>query len=483
MNRPWSRTPAPSPAPRHLRADDAGEGSVLRRPLDPQLPPRPSTQVARDAVNKAVTELHAAGALDAGNGDVLDGWLDALHPQWSAHATMSATEHAGVAQLVTGDYEAAAVAARQRAEAARAELEHTERLAAAYEQALLPGDAPDQPDRRHRRPDLERLEGLTASRWSGLGGLALLLLVGAGDLVTFWMTLAGLLRENGVVTWILVGSFTFASMAIMHFAGHTAKNAREGQGGLGKSAVLALVSVWAVLGAVTFYVRTQYTAVDAGSAQTAFGADPAAAGTGTDPMLSALLLLGLFLASGFLAFWVGFSTHHPRMATYRKLRAQATRQRAAVATTEQTALAAERLLADARMEEQRVADRTASAARSVAAEIAELKELARLHLAGLLGEPAATNAVTTGRGTGPSTRSTGSDDRTQPGDASSYPDASGTVADEPAAVQPAAVGPAAADPAAVHDDAVPLVRARTSLDALLSGRKRINGHSHPTPSR
>jgi hypothetical protein len=455
MNRPWSRTRTEQPAPTHLRADDTADGSVLRRPVDPALPPRLSAGAARDAVHKVVTELHARGALDAGNGDVVDGWLDALHPQWRAHATMSATEHAGLAQLAAGDYEAAAVAARQRADAAEAELAHTGRLVGAYEQALLPGDAPEQPDRRQRRPDLERLEGLTTPRWQGPAMLLLLLVVGAGDFVTFWMTLAGLLRENGVVTWILVGSFTFASIAIMHFAGHTAKNVREGCGGLGKSAVIALASVWALLGAVAFYVRTQYTATETASTDVAFGADPSAASTGADPMLSALLLVGLFLASGFLAFWVGFSAHHPRMATYRKLRTQLTEQREAVAATTRASLAAERLLANARMEEQRVADRTASAADSAAAEIAELKELARLHLAGLLGEPAATNAVTTGRGTEPPTRSRSAGDDVEPD----------------------------AAPDAAPDDAVPLIRPRTSLNALLSvPTVRINGHARPATS-
>src|SRR4051794_1323322 len=120
MNRPWSRTPAQPTTPTQLRADAVDGGSVLRRPIDPELPPRLTPEDARDAVNKVVTELHAKGALDAGNGDVLDGWLDAVHPQWRAHATMSATEHAGVAQLATGDHEAEAGAAPPRGRAAPA---------------------------------------------------------------------------------------------------------------------------------------------------------------------------------------------------------------------------------------------------------------------------------------------------------------------------------------------------------------------------
>src|SRR4051794_5366633 len=219
MNRPWSRMPAEPTTPTQLRADAVDGGSVLRRPVDPELPPRLTPEDARDAVNKVVTELHAKGALDAGNGDVLDGWLDAVHPQWRGHATLSATQHAGVAPPGLGGHQAEAGGAPPRgaprpgggrgtpppgpggaegaaprgADAARAELEHPQRLAEAYEQALLPGDAPEQPDRRQRRPDLDRLDGLTATRWSRVGGIVLLLMVGAGDLVTFWMVLAGLL--------------------------------------------------------------------------------------------------------------------------------------------------------------------------------------------------------------------------------------------------------------------------------------------------
>jgi hypothetical protein len=372
-----------------------------RTPQPPELPPRMSAVDARDAVRKAVTELHAAGSLDAGNADVLDGWLDELRPQWHAHAAMSATEQAAVAQQVVGDSEAALVDARQRRDAATAELGHTERLVAAYEQALLPGDAPEQPDRRSRRPDLERLEGLTSSRWSSRALLLLLPVVAAGDLVTFYMTLAGLLREDAVLTWILVGSFTFASVAVLHAAGHTAKNIREGQGGLGKAFVALMVVAWAALGGIAFYVRTQYVPTATGGT-TAFGADPAAAvATGPDPLLSALLLGGLYLASGVLAFWIGFSGHRPRMTSYQKLRADLVRRRADLAAAERSAITAERRFENALAEQERAAQRTAEVICSIDAEIAELKELARIHLAGLLGQPAATNAVTTGRGTPP----------------------------------------------------------------------------------
>ena len=389
-----NRQPKKSAVP----ADPAG----LRRADHPRLPPRLSTDAARDAVRKVVTELHATGALDAGNAEVVDGWLDSLRPQWHAHARMAATEQAASAQQVAGEAEAGALAARQRAEAAQAELAHTERLVAAYEQALLPGEGPEQPDRRNRRPDLARLEGLTSRRWTSWALLLLLPVVAAGDFVTFYMTLAGLLREDDVLTYVLVGSFTFASVAVLHVAGHTAKDLREGQGGLGRGFVALMVGVWATLGGIAFFVRTQYVPTSTAGTDLAFGADAAGAvPAGPDPLLSALLLGALYLASGVLAFWIGFAGHRPRMTSYQKLRAELGRRRSEATAAEHALVAAQRLHENATAEQDRVAQRTAAAAASVDAEIAELEQLARIHLAGLLGQPAATNAVTTGPGRDP----------------------------------------------------------------------------------
>ncbi|WP_138758569.1 hypothetical protein [Modestobacter altitudinis] len=400
MNRPWS-TKKVTDQPLTASTVVESEHGTLRRPVDPALPPRLSAQDSRDAVNKAVTELHANGALDAGNADALDGWIDTLRPQWHAHATMASTGHEAVTQQVLGDAEATAAAARQRATDARADVRHTERLIGAFEGALLPDNGAEATERRQRRPELDRLDGLTEGSWPKVLRFSLMLLVGAGDLATFYLTLAVLFGEaESWLVWALVGSFTTASIALMHAAGHTAKNIREGQGGLNKAAVAALVVAWAALGGVAFYVRLNSSEPAASTAEVAFGVDPATASSGPSPLLTAVLLAGLFLASGVLAFWIGFS-HHPRMTSYRSLRSQLAVQRTVAIEAEQAAIAAEHLLTNARAEQQRAAQRAADAVQSVDAEIVELKELARLHLAGLIGEPAATNAVTTGRGTGP----------------------------------------------------------------------------------
>ncbi len=77
MSRPWSKKRPAAQLPAPLTVVES-EHAALRRPLDPSLPPRLSAADSRDAVNKVVTELHSTGALDAGNADVIDGWIDTL---------------------------------------------------------------------------------------------------------------------------------------------------------------------------------------------------------------------------------------------------------------------------------------------------------------------------------------------------------------------------------------------------------------------
>jgi hypothetical protein len=201
------------------------------------------------------------------------------------------------------------------------------------------------------------------------------------------------------MVWLLTVALTAAAVGVMHVVGRTARNLREGQGGLGRTALVLMTIGWIVLGAAAFYVRTQVEAPSTSTGAPRFGADAGAAASGDDPLLSAILLAALYVGSGILAFYIGFSEHHPRMAAYLQLRADLAKQQEQAALAEQTAIDAQRRFETAKAEVDRTTDRTAAAEASVDAEVAELKELARIHVAGLLGEPAATNNLTTGRGT------------------------------------------------------------------------------------
>ncbi|TQN42126.1 hypothetical protein FHU33_1520 [Blastococcus colisei] len=384
-------------------AVDGGNGWSFRHPADPPLSPRMPAHEARDAVHKVVTEMHATGSLDAGNGDALDAWLESLRPQWVAHHELAGAEAQSVAQLAAGHYEAAALAARRTAEVTKAERDHTERLVSIFEQRLLApneGSARETPDRRRRpRPSIDALEGLTPQRGWQCVSILLLLLATAGDLAAFYVTLAGMTGQQAYMVWTLTIALAAAAVGVMHVVGRTARNLREGQGGLGRVSLAFMTTGWLALGAATFYVRTQVEAPTASTGQVAFGG-VAAETSGEDPLLAALLLAALYIGSGILAFWIGFSDHHPRMKSYLKLRRDLAAQRRAAADAESAAIEAERLADNARAEIERTAARTAAAAASVDAEITELKELARIHVAGVLGDPAATNNLVSGRAPG-----------------------------------------------------------------------------------
>lgn len=375
-----------------------GDGGALLRPIDPPVASRLSPAKARDAVHEAVSELAPTGALDAGTGDVLDAWIERLRPQWLAHHAMVGADREAGAQLAAGEYEARAAEARHRADAARARRDATRRVLRIYEQRLIvPNEAApsDRPDRRRRpRPALDTLEGFTSSWSRRVVSLLLLLLAAAGDFVNFWTVVAGLTGENGTLLWILTGAFAAAAVGLMHVAGRTARNRREHQGGLGRVALTVLFATWTALGVAAFYVRLQVGGAGAAE-QDVFGG--VVATDEPDPLLAAVLLAALYLAAGVLAFFIGFADHHPRMTPFRKLRAQLARDEEAAATTERAAIEAERLADNARAEVDRTRARVAAAKESIDAEIAELKELARLHIARLIGEPASTNNLTTGR--------------------------------------------------------------------------------------
>jgi uncharacterized membrane protein len=404
---PWIRKQVPSPA----RALSIGDAWSFRHPVDPPLAPRLAVRDARDAVHKAVTEMNERGSLDAGNGDVLDAWIDSLRPQWIAHHVMAGTDSEAAAQLAVGEYEAAAAAARARAEARKEERDHTQRLLGIFEQRLVkPNEAPAMvhADRRRRpRPSLDALEGLTPQRGWKFVSILLLALATAGDLASFYIALAGMTGQEAWMVWLLTVALTAAAVGIMHVVGRTARNLREGQGGLGRTALVLMTIGWVVLGAAAFFVRTQVEAPTASTGVPAFGGGESAAAGGDDPLLCALLLAALYVGSGILAFYIGFSDHHPRMAAYLRLRADLVTQQEQPAQAEETAIDAERRFETAKAEVARTTDRTAAAEASVDAEIAELKELVRIHVAGLLGEPAATNNLTTGRGTGTAVRPEG----------------------------------------------------------------------------
>jgi hypothetical protein len=184
----------------------------------------------------------------------------------------------------------------------------------------------------------------------------------------------------------------------MHTAGHALRNLREGRGGHGRLAIAFLVFGWLVVGAgaVAFRIAVK---TPLGSQQSGFNTDTAAqaAQAAHDALLSAILLGALFVASGLLAFYVGFSQHHPRMKTYLSLRKQLPKQQEKATRLAHEAEQLRRSLEHARDGAHRVIQRADDAIALADATIDELKELVRVEIAGHLGMPEATTGLIASR--------------------------------------------------------------------------------------
>ena len=353
----------------------------------------------RDDVVAKVAALARAGSLDAGNGDVLDGWLGGLRTKRRAHVLAERTERVAAAQRDVVRLEAAAGVAEQRAESAAAELQHTERMIAVLEKRIVEPAEAEPGERRERRsrprPTLDPLDGLVRPWFHRIVITVLVLLAAAGDLATFYVTLAGFFTDGGeAVIWLLTSAFAAASVGLMHGFGRALKDLREARGGIGRVALAFMFLGWLALGGVAVFFRWQQPAA-ASTAPAGFGTGDAV--VAHDPRLAAVLLAGLFVASGLLAFYSGFSEHHPRMATYLALRKRLPEQWEEVARRTEVVGDLRQQLAHARDEIDRTDQWAEDALATTDAEIAELEELVRVEVAGHLGLPEATNGLTTGR--------------------------------------------------------------------------------------
>ncbi|MGY1703498.1 hypothetical protein ACI79C_02900 [Geodermatophilus sp. SYSU D00697] len=370
--------------------------------------PAPPTSVveselrgARDQVVAHVAQLAQAGSLDAGNGDVMDAWLEGLRREMHARRASERTNSAAAAQGRVAELEAEVLKTRKLSDAATAAVEDAEReLTAAKRRVLEPAEnhAIDQRERRRRpRATSDPLEGLVRPRFHRFLVIAFLVVAALGDVATFRLVIATTFTDGEeYVVWMLTLAFAAASVGLMHFVGRAWKELRQARGGLGRPSIFLMLGGWLLLGAVAFVFRVQ--SQDSTSAASDVFGSAGAAQAQHDPLLSALLLAGLYVASGLLAFYSGFTEHHPHMTTYLALRETLPAHRRAAAEAAAVATARQQELALARTEEARAHQRAADASTEIDAGIDALKEFVRVEVARYIGLPEATSGLTAGRG-------------------------------------------------------------------------------------
>jgi hypothetical protein len=274
---------------------------------------------AREQVADRVAAMAQTGSLDAGNGDALDAWLERLRATWRARLADERARSVAASESRLEALRAAALQTRMSAEAAAAEVADTaSAVGLAREPIFGPAAEPTQPRERRRRPrpTADPLEGLVPHWLSTALLFGLLVLAIGGDLATFYLVLAGFFVDGGsFVIWALTLAFAAASVGLMHGVGRALRNLREARGGLGHVAIALMILGWLVVGGVAVWFRWQAN-TPVGGTDSIFADDAAAEALAAhEAVLSAILLAGLFVASGLLAFYTGYSEHHPRTSS------------------------------------------------------------------------------------------------------------------------------------------------------------------------
>ncbi len=232
------------------------------------------------------------------------------------------------------------------------------------------------------------------SRWDHGFDILLLLMVAAGDAVSFWIALQAFnASASAGVMLVLVGAMTAAAVVTMHKAGGYARAFKARQAAHGRLMVVVLVGAWLFLGAAAFVVRM--------NSQEAF-ASTDLFGSGTvvpegHNVIMAILMLALFLAGGVVAYGIGFASYNPRRTAVlrlrralnrleRRQRTQQRRQRKSRAGLADRAASLDRQVAAAELE-------MASNRALLGAQAEELKQIARLRMAAALSTPSRTSGV------------------------------------------------------------------------------------------
>jgi hypothetical protein len=218
--------------------------------------------------------------------------------------------------------------------------------------------------------------------------LLLLALVASGDFANFYVTLSVLADEQPIITLLVVVALTSAALALAHAVGVQLREHATAR----RAATITMATSWLLLGLCAAAVRWAAPPLTASLAETSFGGAAAPVPAHTAQQLTSLLLLGLYLAGGVLAAWIGYVDHDPlaaaRRTTWRPVWTGFRHRR------HQTRLGrAETVLRQHRDEQQRLATNHAAAVADREALAAELKAYTRLLIATSIGDPVSTEAL------------------------------------------------------------------------------------------
>ena len=226
--------------------------------------------------------------------------------------------------------------------------------------------------------------------------MVVLLGAGVGDFVNAKTVFDLVFTESGsVYAWVLAISLTAMAIIVTHAAGYLWREAQNHRGLKGLSALM--LAAWLAAGGLLAALRAVIGSTTGTSASGQAG-NPLAGlqnsgGSVPHPLVVALVLSAVWVATGLVSFALGYLAHAPAGAALARLEASTARESQRLGGARRDECQAAHTMAAQRLHKTRLREAWRQADARAAAHRDELRAWARSELARVLGDPAATNDI------------------------------------------------------------------------------------------
>ena len=228
-----------------------------------------------------------------------------------------------------------------------------------------------------------------------VGGVLAVCLIAAEAILL--ITVANILvASDQWKSWSLVLGVCTAIVTTAVMAGNQIRHARATGSTIHWVFAVALLSAWFTLGVMLMIVRWRSGALESTDVAFSDSTDVGQSGDTSSHIWLALMLLGLHVVIGMLALLDGYRFTNPVASELRRLDAQLAALETEFVDAESDYVRAIKLLDIAEKEEQQIDEDLVVAREHADAVFDELRDSVRLHIAELLGDPAATGGARRG---------------------------------------------------------------------------------------
>ena len=219
---------------------------------------------------------------------------------------------------------------------------------------------------------------------------------GVGDFVNAKTVFDLVFTQSGAVyAWVLAISLTAMAIIVTHAAGHLWREAQHHRGLKALSALMlvAWLAAGGLLAALRVVIGSPDGTATSGQAGNPLAGLQGAGGSAPHPLVVALVLAAVWVATGLVSFALGYLAHAPAGAALARLEASTAKESRRLGEARRAESQAAHTLAAQQLHKTRLREAWRQADSRAAAHRDELRAWARSELVRVLGDPAATNDI------------------------------------------------------------------------------------------